>query len=248
MASQVTFFAPDTSILGALTDWEIQTGGNPSISRSRAQCLKANGDELAAVQYGTKVEYSFTLKPKTFTGTAYTFPNVGEILGGAHIDSLSLAYTQADFPTLTVNAHRHCSLDGTTNTHDACRIYVPSVVLPPRSIGVPSTLKDADGTAIFTMPEGVGMRSLTYSLAVSHIDEDDGEGEHLAGQNHDGVETLSIELTGEVEIADLNLSSAWMLPESSSLSQSSTAATTTSLTLSRHISYDTTKTPSGAEH
>lgn len=53
----------------------------------------------------------------------------------------------------------------TEEVHDACRVYTPGVVLPPRAIGVPSTLKDTDSNTIFTCPAEVGMRSLTYALA-----------------------------------------------------------------------------------
>lgn len=245
--SKVKFFAPDASVLGSLTDWEIQSGGSPSLSRQRAQALKANGDELKAAQYDAKIEYSLNYKPTRYTGDdGLTLPPVGKILNGAHVDSVSLTYSQTDFPTLAVTAHRHAAVDGTPATHGPCRAYSPSVVLPPRAIGVPSSLKDSVGATIFTCPTGIGMRSLAYSLSVTHLDELDGDGVHLAGQNRDGVETLTVEFTGEVAISELAIDSGWMLPDSSSVAQSNEAATTTSVTLQRHLAYSTTDTPEGA--
>lgn len=238
--SAVKIFAPDPTILGSLADWELQTGGNPSLSRNRAQALKSDGDELASAQYGAKVEYVHTYNPTRFTGDALALPKLGAILNGAHVDSVSVAYSHEVYPILTVNAHRHAAIDGTTETHEACRTYTPSVAISPRAVGVPPTLKDADGTAIFTCPAAVGMASLTYSATVTHLDVPDGDGNHLAGENRDGEEKLVISFTGEVYPADLNVSTAWALPDSWSLSQSNVDATTTSLTLTRHIAHDAT--------
>lgn len=247
MASNVIFFDPD-SVIGELADWEVQEGSNPSVTRQRAQALKANGDEMNSVQYGAQVAYSMNYKAKTVSGTGFTVPPVGKIMNGKHIDSVEVGYSQTDFPTLAVAAHAHAALDGTAEVHDDCRVYVGSVVLPVREIGVPSTLKDTSEATIFTCPDGVGMRSLTYALSVNHIDEPDGEGGHLAGQNHDGVETLTLEFTGEVDIADLAIDSGWKLPDTDSKGRTNTGVHTTSVTITRHIAYSTTETPEGAEN
>ena len=247
MASKVIFFNPD-SVIGELADWEIQEGSNPNVTRQRAQALKANGDELQSVQYGAQVAYSMNYKGKTVTGDALVIPSPGSIKNGKHVDSVEVSYSQTDFPALAVAAHAHAALNGTPEEHDECRVYTPQVVLPPRAIGVPSTLKDTDGETVFTCPEGVGMRSLTYSLAVNHIDEPDGEGGHLAGQNHDGTETVTLDFTGEVDIADLGIGGSWKLPDTEGKTRTNTGAHTTSVTLTRHIGFDEDATPEGAEN
>lgn len=247
MASKVMFFNPD-SVIGELADWEIQEGSNPNVTRQRAQELKANGDELQSVQYGAQVAYSMNYKCKKVTGDALVIPAPGAIKNGKHVDSVEVSYSQTDFPTLAVAAHAHAALDGTPEGHDECRVYTPGVVLPPRAIGVPSTLKDSAGKTIFTCPEGVGMRSITYSLAINHIDEPNGDGGHLAGQNHDGTETLALEFTGEIDIADLAIDPAWKLPDTEGKTRTNAGAHTTSVTLTRHIGYDTEATPAGAEN
>lgn len=248
MASKVIFFNPD-SVIGTLADWEVQDGSNPTVTRQRAQELKSNGDELQSVQFDVQVAYSVNYKAKKVSGdTGLVVPSVGAIVNGKHVDSAEVGYSQTDFPTLAIAAHAHAAVDGTEEVHDECRVYTPGVVLPPRAIGVPSTLKDTDGNTIFTCPAEVGMRSLTYALAVNHIDEPDGEGGHLAGQNHDGTETLTLEFTGEVDIADLGIDSGWKLPDSSSLGKTNSGAHTTSVTITRHIAYSTTETPEGAEN
>ena len=247
MASKVMFFNPD-SVIGELADWEIQEGSNPNVTRQRAQELKANGDELQSVQYGAQIAYSMNYKGKKVTGDALVIPAPGSIKNGKHVDSVEASYSQTDFPTLAVAAHAHAAVDGTPEAHDECRVYTPGVILPPRAIGVPSTLKDTDGETVFTCPEGVGMRSLTYSLAVNHIDEPDGEGGHLAGQNHDGTETVTLEFTGEVDIADLDIGESWKLPDTEGKTRTNTGAHTSSVTLTRHIGFDVEATPEGAEN
>jgi len=195
---------------------------------------------------------NFTAKKVTPTGAAdtggYTIPNVGVISGGAHIDNVQVAYSQTGFPTMAVASHKHANAAGTLQTHDNCRVYTKTVVLPLRAIGVPSTLKDVDNNTIFTCPAGIGMKSLTYALAVTHTDEPDGDGGHLAGQNRDGVETLTIEFTGKVIISELQIHGSWMLPDSDNDSMGNTAATTKSITLTKHIAYDDDATPTGAEN
>ena len=246
-SSKAEFFAP-SGVIGELTDWELQTGGNPSLTRQRAQSLKSNGDEMRSVQYGAQIAYTETFTAKTVTGeTGLAVPGVGKILGGAHVDSVQVTYSQTDAPSLEVSSHRHAAVDGTPENHDACRVYTGSVVLPPRPIGVPSTLKDSEGNTIFECPSGVGMKSLTYSLTATHQDEPDGEGGHFAGQNRDGVETIVIEFTGKVATSELNIHSSWMLPDSDSDGQGNTIATTKSITITRHIQYDTEATPEGGE-
>jgi hypothetical protein len=92
------------------------------------------------------------------------------------------------------------------------------------------------------------MRSLTYSLAVNHIDEPDGEGGHLAGQNHDGTETITLDFTGEIDIADLGIGDSWLLPDTEGKTRTNAGVHTSTVTLTRHIGFDETATPEGAEN
>ena len=262
MSSAVAFFKP-VSVIGDLTDWELQTGGNPTIARQRAQALKKNGDQLNAVQFGAQISYTenFTAKKVTTNpasgqtghdntlsaGANLAVPFPGKIMNGAHVDSITVTYNQQGFPTLAVPSHKHANVNGTAENHDACRVYKPTVVLPARPIGVPSTLKDVNNTTIFTCPTGVGMRSLVYSLQPTHVDEPDGDGGHLAGQNHDGVETITLEFTGAVDVGDLQIAAGWMLPDNDADGQGNTQATTKSITITKHIPFDETETPTGGD-
>ena len=248
--SKAEFFKPG-AIIAALTDWELQTGGNPTLTRQRSQSLLSNGDQMNAVQYGAQIAYveNFTAKTvvETTSKKSLDVPGVGSVSNGAHIDQIQVVYSQTGAPTLAVNSHKHAAVNGTASTHDPCRVYTGTVVLPIRAIGVPSTLKDTDDNTIFTLPAGVGMKSLTYGLAVTHQDEPDGDGGHLAGQNRDGVETLTIEFTGKVAVAELSIDGSWMLPDSDADGQGNTIATTKSITITKHITFDEDATPDGGD-
>lgn len=248
--SKVQFFAPEHAI-ETPADWELQTGANPTISRQRAQSLKENGDELHTVQYGAQIAYNENFNAKKYTGDL-TIPNAGAISSGAHIDTLTVTYSQTGAPTLAVTSHKHATVAGAAEAHDVCRVYEPSVILPARAIGVPSALKFKKGTAgtltdVFTLPAGIGMRSMTYVLQVTHTDVPDGDGNHLAGQNRDGVETLTLEFTGKVAVSELAIDSDWMLPDNDADGMGNTQETTKSITISKHLAYSTTATPTGGD-
>lgn len=248
--SKIEFFKPSHAT-GTWADWELQTGSNPTLSRQRSQTLKENGDELQSVQYGAQIAHTENFKAKRVTGAAYTIPLAGEIKEGAHVDSVEVSYTQTEAPTMNVSSHRHATVEGVAQAHDLCRVYENTVQLPARAIGVPSVLKfkASGGTEknVFTLPAGIGMRSIGYTLAATHVDEADGDGNHLAGQNHDGVETLNIEFTGKVVIDELAIDAEWKLPDNDADGQSNTGATTKSITLTKHVGYSTTKTPTGGD-
>ena len=228
----IEFFG-DTSAFGDLAGWEIQTGPNPSTETSYANALGRDGDEIRHAGYGAKTSATCTYV-STATSGSLTLPKVGAILNGYHVDSVSVAYEQTGFPTLTVTGHRHD--DGSPDK--ATRTYSPSVELPAVTLGVPSEL---DGAFSLSASAECGMRSLTYSLTCTHVDEMDADGGHLAGENHDGVETLSAEFTGKVTVGssgtDVVADAAWFAGTHSQ-SMGNTSATTTSLTLTRHIAHD----------
>lgn len=239
VSSIVKFFAPVAKVISGLASWELQTGANPSLTRQRAQALGSDGDEIASVQYGAQIAYSETGIAKVTTGNL-AIPRAGQVVNGCHIDSIEVRYGQTSIPQLSINSHQHATVAGVAQTHDECRSYAGTVVLPARAIGVPTTLSDNADTpnTIFTLPAGCGMRSLTYSLSLNHVDEPDSAGDHLAGDNYDGVETLTLEFTGAIVISELDIDTTnWKLPDSDADSASNTGATTKTITLTRHLKH-----------
>lgn len=236
----VTFFDP-SSPFGALTGWEVQSGGDPTKTKQRAQELNSTGDELAAQEYDKRSTVSAAYEPTVWSGeTEMVIPKAGAILEGYHVDSIALAFTQTKVPVLTVTGHKHD--DGKGHAVDSCRTYTPTPVFPVQGIGVPSALTDGGSPAvsIFSLEAlaTVGLRSLSYSLTVTHEDELDGGGAHLAGENRDGVESMEIEFTGGAVLGtDFTLDSNWFV-ETETPNQSNTAVKTKTFSVSQHIVKD----------
>ena len=221
----VKFYDVD-NVFGAQDGWSQNTGSNPEKTEQRAVALGPTGDEIAWKAHGAKEAYSATFVSSATEGNLI-LPNAGKIVAGVHIDSVSVNYPASGFPILTLAGHKH--LAGALDA--SCKEYAPSVTLPAR-FGVPSTI-----TGAFTLEEEaqVGMRSLTYTLTCTHLEEPDGEGGNLASDNHDGVETLAIELTGQAAPEEYTVDLTWH-QGSSKLNQSNVAATTKSLSLTKHVS------------
>ncbi|MGN0851855.1 MAG: hypothetical protein ACI4Q3_00600 [Kiritimatiellia bacterium] len=227
----VEFFGTD-SAFGEITGWEPQNGPNPANAKSYSNALGQDGDEIRNAEYDAKTTYTNTYVSTLTTGNL-TIPAVGDIIDGVHIDSVQVTYNQTGFPTMTVTGHKHTQGNLDANT----RKYRPSVTLPAVALGVPSEIEDAFE---LSASADCGMRSLTYTLSATHVDELNGTGGHLAGENHDGVETIAGELTGSAIIGtDLSFDSAWF-NDTNGKQQSNTGATTTSFNITKHIAKSAT--------
>lgn len=236
MAGEVKIFdATDTLSLGG-SDWEVQGGPNPTFTKNRAQALDRYGDEFAHRQYGGKYTGSFSFTAKKVSGYL-SVPAAGTIIDGWHIDGWTVAYGQEAFPTLTVECHKHdTSLGGVLDS--GCRQYEPSFKIPA-CWGVPAQIEGtASGTTVFELKTSavVGLRSLSLQIAVVHEDVPGREGEHFASDNRDGTETLSVEFTGDVDLAaDVTLGDGWT-DDTLAKSGGNTAVTYSTLTATHHVS------------
>jgi len=224
----VTFFVPD-SPFGDFADWKLNTGGNPNTTEQRAQALGPDGDEIAWKGYGKKTALTATYVATKAVGDL-VIPKAGQVVGGCHIDSVQVAYNQTGYPIMTLSGHRHDH----GNPHTTCRTYTGSVTLPAAAIGIPAAFGD-----VFKLQPSaeVGMRGATYTLSVIHVDEMDGVGGQLAGENRDGTEELAIELTADAAPTDYAVSAAWHLGTLAK-ALGNTVATTSSLNLTHHIAHD----------
>lgn len=177
----INFFNPSDVLSLSASGW-VQQQNNITDSVQRAQGLGATGDEAAKKTYDGKAAGSVVYDCFTETGNL-TLPKVGQIAGGYHIDSLSLVYSPNGWPRLTVNVHQHDS-----NSHTSgLNTFTPSLTCPAQW-GVPRALSISD------LDTSAGVRGCTYTVGCTHEDESE-NGDHLAGENRDGVETLAYEFT-----------------------------------------------------
>lgn len=194
------FFNP-TSPLGTLPGWEIQTE-NPANQWQRAQALKANGDELNKRLYDGKT--SVTAEYVASADNA-ALPKVGAVLGGYHVDQIQVRFTNNDFVRMTVTGHKHLGTGVTSHAANSCRTYTGTLTAITSAFGCPAVPVGFDED---TFPTGAGVRSATYTVTCQHVDEPGRLGDFLAGNNHDGIETMEIELC---EAGTVTADSGWDL-------------------------------------
>jgi hypothetical protein len=233
MADTVLGFFTPTDVL-SLGGSFIAQSDTPVTTKKRAQGLKANGDEGISVTYGTDTKRTIVYEYQAASGFI-TLPKVGDVIATVHIDSVEVEYSPTSWPKITISGHNHGE-----NAHTAENEFTATVKLPAQ-FGIPRALIDtATPTAgdIFklgTDDSGIGIKSMKYSLACTHLDEDDEAGDHLAGENRDGVEKLDIGLTGIP--ASVTTAATWA-KLSDGTAKGNTAADTQTISLEHHISRD----------
>lgn len=219
MASTINFFNP-ASPFGTLTGWEVQNN-TPTTSVTRAQQLGSEGDEIASRTHDAKTSASASYTLKTASGCK--IPKFGEILGGYHVDSVTINFTNTGFVTMTIAGHKHGA-----SAHPACRKYTGSLTTIASNFGCPAS---PIGVSI---PAGAGVRSWTWTLQGNHQDELGSEGNFLAADNYDGNETTDVELC---DSGAITASTGWTIT-SSSTAQGNTAVETSSATAEHHLAHD----------
>lgn len=225
----IEFFDPKCLITCVDASWEFQDGGAVNNTRTRANELGMHGDEIRKKLHDNKASTSFVFVHKG-TGEKYVWPKIGLHSGGWHVDGFSCRWDRTKCAAvLTVNCHKHNA--GTMHTD--CRTYTPSLAnVPVVDFGCPSNFGDG-----FTLKADavVDLRDVTYNVSATHIDELGRSGEELKGNNHDGVETLQVNLTGAATADDYTTS--WDCPTDTT-TPSNTGVTTTAVNLEHHIAAD----------
>lgn len=221
MAAQTTSIFFQASDPLKLTGWKAQSGGAPTETEQNAVALGEDGDKIAEHGYDEKREISIAY---VATASGAKIPSVGSVVEGWHIDSVTVNWANNDWPKMTVAAHRHGSA-----AHDAARKYAPTVGTVG-GWGCPTSL----GPFSLGTGSGCGVRSISYKIQVNHVDELNETGGHLAGDNYDGTEQVTVETTGPFEFAAG--SDGWHL-DSHGQSKSNTAATTSSATYTKHLAH-----------
>lgn len=208
------FFAPSNPF--SISGWAVQNE-NASNSRTRAQALGADGDEIKSKLHDEKNSVSCTFVAESEDAP---IPVVGSILGGYHIDTVAVNYTNTAFATMTVTAHKH---NGTA--HESCRTYKGTLETVGTLFGCPATLPCC------TVSDA--LRSVTYNITANHQDETGASGEHLKGNNYDGSESFDVEMVdnGVITAAD-----GWDCT-TDNINKTNTTATTSSASFEKHIKH-----------
>lgn len=215
----INYFNP-TDVLSLVSDNWIQQENNITESLERAQGLKANGDESAYKTHGGMASGSVIYECHLETGNL-VLPNIGKVAGGYLITQLQIAYQEIGWPRLTATVHQHDDnphVDGDINT------FTPSITCPAQ-FGIPRAF---GGFSIDNAD--VGIAGLTYSISCTHEDSDQ-NGDHIAGESRDGVETLEMNFIG---IPTMTVPATWS-EGSEGNPKSNTAAETYSFQWEHHL-------------
>ncbi len=227
MAGQVKFFEV-SNVLDLGNDWCPQSS-TMSETKDREVGL-CEGDEAASQLYNETHTGSTVFKNYSEDGSL-VLPSVGEIIEGYHVDSLSVALNETAHPEMTTDYHKHHT------AHSECRTYTPTVVIPA-GFGVPTEIKDTDDGTVFKLTGlGVGLKSMTYTLTATHVDETAKNGTWIAGDTHNGNEVLEVEFVGKVEAGDMTIGSGWDVTVKDN-GDDQTAADTSSITMTRGVKHD----------
>lgn len=219
-------FSP-VNLIGNVTGWQFQTGGGEREAFDRSQELKDDGDELMSALTNGKKTATLNFVSTLSTGKL-SWPAVGSHINGWHIDQVRITWDRGQIrPKMAVTVHKHTS--GTM--HSTCRTYASTLSgqIDAQAFGCPSTF----GTAFALDANSVAaMRSATLTVTAKHVDEPNATGGNLMGDNHDGSETLEVELTGK----SITYTSTWDRTDNGD-EPSNTGATTTSMTFEHHIAH-----------
>lgn len=148
--------------------------------QTRASAKGANGDEVAYKEHDGKTSVSCTYLYKAVSGSiVVTALYIGKVSGGYHIDQIQVAYSNNNWPIVTVTGHNHDA-----NAHvDADLVMIKPSLTLPAGFGVCPGLfanANADSSCI----------SANYTLSAEHTDINGCDGNHLVGDNHGGMETV----------------------------------------------------------
>lgn len=229
MPAKVEFFDPEALLCAGFG--EIQTHQETE-SAQRGQGLKADGDENASHYYDHRSARSETYKAFAANGSL-SLPGLGGApVNGYHLDQWSLAFSPTDWPTLTIDGHRHNS-----QAHPATRAYAHGLTVAA-GWGIP---RNVGGIALGEADAAIGIASATLAFSVTHQDELDGAGEHLASEDRDGVLTLTVTFTGVPSA--LTGPSGWDDNADGATGKGNTQADTYTRSWQKHVAF----TPADAE-
>jgi len=169
--------ATDVFALGG--DFVAQSSGS-DIQSTRAALPGALGDEAASALHDTKTVITQSYKYKAASGNiAVTSLFIGKVTGGYHIDGFQVAYSNTDWPTVTVTGHNHGA-----NAHvDAALVIIKPVITLPAGFGCADLFADTGAASSCV--------SANYTLSATHNDKQGKDGNHLVGDNFGGLETIT---------------------------------------------------------
>lgn len=180
----VTFGAAEA--FGTLAGWKY-TGNDSDVQHQRAVAHDENGDESVSKTYGEMTEISAELEAAD-VGSISPPSSLGAVLNSdaAVLLGVTINTTATGMATMNLRGHQHGS-----NPHaDAAALRVVSLAAYSlNGFGA----KDWFGATLGT---DASVESSSLELSCEHVDSDDDDGDHFAGENYNARGTATVTYLG----------------------------------------------------
>jgi hypothetical protein len=167
-------FGADGLGFGTLAGWNIQNAEDAAESKRR-NSLGSTGNETVGSVYDET--QNVTTSYKSAAAAAPDIPDLGDVVSGIAVTSISLSTDSEDYATMTLTGHAHA--------HGTLRKVAHGV-----------TLSSGVGASAFGVTGGESVRSSECTISCEHKDEVDDQGETVAGENYDGKIEISVKVLG----------------------------------------------------
>ena len=158
---------------GAFAGWK-SLGTTKNTTKQRAVAHDDSGEEAASNMHDEKEEVTSKYECNSDTNTIPS--ELGALVNGYILTSIAIE-TSAEGPAqMTLTGHNH-----TENPHAASPALKKAAheITVPKAFGVTDFLGDSDGTNDSAIASSV-------TISCDHADQNDGDGDHLVGENHGG--------------------------------------------------------------
>ncbi len=169
--------------LGSLTGWNY-VGATPTRNKDRATAADDIGNEAVSKMYNEGIEWDISLVASSTVAPTIP-PNIGAVIEDLLITRIVIG-TSAEAATMTLTVHNH-----TVNPHSSSS--------GERAVAHNITLDSGFGAKDFmggTSGPDASVKSGTITIECQHVDEQNGDGDHLCGQNYGPMLTATTEWTG----------------------------------------------------
>lgn len=178
MAEPAIQFGVSATPFGAPEGW-VPRGPAKTVSKDRANVLNGIGNEVASKLYNERTEVTQEFAPASATVAPTIPPIIGAVLDEVVLTGISVSTSATGFVSMTLTGHQHAN-----NAHADTLKKVAHDISLSKAFGSQDFMSATPGA-------NASLESSSVDITVQHIDVQNGDGDHLVGENYDGRITFS---------------------------------------------------------
>lgn len=178
MAEPSIQFGVSLTPFGEPTGW-VPRGPARTVVKDRANVLNGIGNEVASKLYNERTEVTQEFAPASSTVAPTVPPTIGALLDEFILTGISISTSATGFVTMTLTGHQHAN-----NAHENTLQKVAHNITLSKSFGSQDFMSATPGA-------DASLESSSVEITVQHIDVENGDGDHLVGENFDGRITFT---------------------------------------------------------